>query len=220
MSLGHRCIVALAKRLTGLLCRVYPAPLSEVPSTGPLIIVTNHVNILEIPIIYAYLQPRPVTGLVLAERWHNPFFRWLLDTVDAIPIRREADVTALRRALEALKAGRIVIIAPEGTRSGDGRLLRGHPGIVLLALRSGAPILPVVYHGSENYRRELRCLRRAPFHITVGRPFHLDPAGAKVNRQVRRLMVDEIMYQLAALLPPGYRGAYADLEHGTRRFLI
>jgi 1-acyl-sn-glycerol-3-phosphate acyltransferase len=138
----------------------------------------------------------------------------------AIPLRRgEADIGALRKALELLKAGYIVAIAPEGTRSEHGRLQRAHPGVVLLALRSGALLLPVVYYGAERYRENLRRLRRTDFHIVVGKPFYVDAGGVKVTRQVRQQILDEIMYQMAALLPPHYRGVYSDLNAATEKYL-
>jgi 1-acyl-sn-glycerol-3-phosphate acyltransferase len=206
--------------VTRLLCRIDGGQLARVPEKGPLILVTNHVNILEIPIIFTQLQPRPVTGLVLARRWDNPLLRWLLEVVGAIPLRRgEADLTAMRRAMSALDESNIVIIAPEGTRSGHGRLQRAHPGAVLLALRSGAPLMPVVFYGSERYQENLRRLRRIDFHIRVGNLFRIDPGGVKVTRQVRRQMIDEVMYQLAALLPPAYRGEYDDLDVATNRYI-
>ncbi len=138
----------------------------------------------------------------------------------AIPLHRgEADIAALRQALELLKAGYIFAIAPEGTRSGHGRLQQAHPGVVILALRSGAPLLPVVYYGAEYYRDNLRRLRRTDFHIVVGEPFHVDAGGVRVTRQVRQQIVDEIMYQMATLLPPAYRGVYSDLSAATGKYL-
>ncbi len=220
MTLAHRIVVGTFKGLTGLLCRIDDAQLAQVPEKGPLIIVTNHVNILEIPIIYTRLQPRPVVGLVSAHRWENPLLRWVLDVVGAVPLHRgTADVAALRRAVEILQAGSILIISPEGTRSGHGRLQKALPGVVLLALHSGAPLLPVVYHGAERYRENLRRLRRTDFHLTVGRPFYLEARGERVTRPIRQRMVDEIMYQLSALLPPAYRGVYADLDSATTTYL-
>jgi 1-acyl-sn-glycerol-3-phosphate acyltransferase len=144
----------------------------------------------------------------------------LFDMWEAIPLRRgEADHAAIRRALHALREGGILALAPEGTRSGDGRLQRGHPGVVMLALLSGAPLLPVVYYGGEHFRGNLSRLRRTDFHIVVGRPFHLEAGGARVTRDLRQRMVDEVMYQLAALLPPGYRGTYADLSCAAETYL-
>ena len=89
-----------------------------------------------------------------------------------------------------------------------------------MALHSGAPLLPLVYYGSENYRQEFSRLRRTDFHIAVGRPFRLDARGERVTRAVRQQMLDEVMYQLAALLPPDYRGIYADLDAATQKYLV
>jgi 1-acyl-sn-glycerol-3-phosphate acyltransferase len=220
VTLAHRIIIAAFKGLTSLLCRIDDAQLARVPDRGPLILVGNHVNIVEIPILYTRLQPRLVTGFTAAYRWEKLWTRWLLNVCGAIPLRRgEADIGAMREALEKLKAGYIVAVAPEGTRSEHGRLQRAHPGVVLLALHSGAPLLPVVYYGAEHYRDNLRRLRRTDFHIVVGQPFYVDAGGVKVTRQVRRQIVDEIMYQMAALLPPAYRGVYSDLNAATRKYL-
>ena len=220
MTLAHSAVVLTLKGLTNLLCRIEDEELVRVPPGGPLILYTNHVNILEIPIIYTHLQPRPVTGMVAAVRWKNPFLAWLLNVVGAIPLHRgAADIAALRSAIRRLAAGAIIIIAPEGTRSGHGRLQEAHPGVVLLALRSGAALQPAAFHGSENYRDDLRRLRRTDFRITVGRPFHLDAGAVRVTRSIRREMLDEMMYQLSALLPAANRGIYSDLSAATTRYL-
>jgi 1-acyl-sn-glycerol-3-phosphate acyltransferase len=208
------------KGLTRLLCRVDDSQLSRVPAQGPLIIVSNHINFLEVPLLYTHLLPRPMTGFAKAETWDNPAMGLLFDLWRIIPLRRgEADIAAFRKAREALKAGKILGVAPEGTRSGNGQLGRGHPGIVLIALQSGAPILPLVYWGNELLRNNLSRLRRTDFRISIGNPFMLDSRGEKVTRQVRQQMTDEIMYQLAALLPPEYRGAYSDLEKAKATYL-
>jgi len=221
MTPTHRMVIAALKGLTSLLCRIDDGQLAQVPDQGPLLIVTNHINILEIPIIYTRLQPRPVTGFVAAVRWERAWTRWLLDVCGAIPVRRgEADIKAMRRGIETLKAGGILVVAPEGTRSGHGRLQEAHPGAVLLALHSGAPVLPVVFYEHEHWLDNLRQLRRSDLHIVVGRQFHLDAGGARVTRQVRQQMIDEVMYRISALLPPAYRGAYSDLSLATERYLV
>ena len=220
MTLTYRVATSTIKALTRLLCRVDNAQLARVPDQGPLIIVANHVNFLEVPLLYTHLQPRPVTGFAKAETWDNAALGALFDLGGAIPLRRgEADIAALRQALKALEVGQILAVAPEGTRSGHGRLQPGHPGVVFLALRSGAPLLPVAYYGGELFWRNLPRLRRTDFHIVVGQPFYLDADGVKVTRQVRQQMVDEIMYQVAALLPPAYRGVYSNLSAATEAYL-
>jgi 1-acyl-sn-glycerol-3-phosphate acyltransferase len=222
MTLTHRILVAFTRAFTALMCRIDDEQLARIPAQGPLILVANHVNLLEIPLVYTRLLPRPIMALVAAKRWQSRGTRWLLEVCGAgVALRQgQADVGALRQGLELLEAGHIVVIAPEGTRSKHGRLQEAHPGVALLALRSGAPLLPLVFYGSENYGSNLLRLRRTDFNIVVGRPFYLDAGEVKVNRQVRRQMVDEIMYQLAALLPPAYRGVYADLDAASQEYLV
>jgi 1-acyl-sn-glycerol-3-phosphate acyltransferase len=150
-----------------------------------------------------------VVGLAKAEAWDNPVLAWLFNLWGAIPVKRgEPDLAALRSCLDFLRNGGILVVAPEGTRSRHGRLQRGHSGIVTLALRSGAPILPLAFYGGEALKRNARRLRRTPFHIVVGEPFHLSVEG-RVTQTARQDLTDQIMYKLAALLPPAYRGEYA-----------
>jgi 1-acyl-sn-glycerol-3-phosphate acyltransferase len=210
MSLSRRFLVALFHGVTGAIFRVHDEALVRVPARGPLIIVMNHVQVFEIPLIYARLQPRPVHGLVLAERWKNPVVGWGLDACGSIPVERGGmNFGSLHRALEVLKAGEILLIMPEGTRSRDGRLQKGHPGVVLLAQKSGAPILPVVSHGGEGYKENIRSLRRTDFFIEVGESFSLNMDENETGSQARKKCLDEIMYRMAALLPEAYRGVYA-----------
>ncbi len=220
MRLAERLTNAIIKRLTRVLCRVDASQLARVPLAGPLILVSNHVNFLDVPVVYTHLQPRPVTGFGKAETWDDPFLGPLFTLWRIIPIRRgEADVEAFRRGLAALAAGQIVAILPEGTRSGHGRLQRGHPGVVTLAARSGAPILPLACYGLDRFRDNVTRLRRTPFHIAVGRPFTVASRGVKLTGEVRQQITDEIMYQVAGLLPEVYRGCYADMRAATTHYL-
>jgi 1-acyl-sn-glycerol-3-phosphate acyltransferase len=220
MTLAQRVIIKAFRILTNLLCRIDDEQLARVPDKGPLVIVTNHINILEIPVIYTRLQPRPITGFVAEYRWENRWLRWLLQVCEAIPLHRgEADITALRRALDVLKENYILVIAPEGTRSGHGQLQKAHPGAVLLALHSGAPLLPIAFYGHEHWIANIRRLRRTDIHIAVGELMNLDARGIKITRQVRRQMIDEVMYQMAALLPLQSRGVYSDSNAATEMYL-
>lgn len=210
----------VVRGLTALLCKVDARQLTRVPKGGPLIIVTNHINFLEAPVIYVRLSPRPVTGFSKIESWDSAFIGWLFDVWGIIPIHRgEADKSAFRAGLQALKDGQILTIAPEGTRSGDGQLGKGLPGVVLLALMSGAPMIPLVHYGHQDYKQNWRKIHRAPLKVVVGHPFRLEPGEKKVTGETRQEMVDEIMYQLAALLPPEHRGVYHDLSKATEVYL-
>jgi 1-acyl-sn-glycerol-3-phosphate acyltransferase len=220
MSITYTIVTYSIKRLTRILCNIDDHELINVPEQGPLIIVSNHVNFLDAPVVYTHLQPRKITGFVKAETWENPVMGFLFDLWDGIPLQRgEADTTAFRLALEALGQGKILAIAPEGTRSEDGKLRRGLPGMVLLAQRSGTPIIPVVYYGGEKFKNNMNQLKRTDFYIRVGKIFKLQSVDGKMNRELRQIIVDEIMYQLALLLPPAYRGYYTDVSKVTTDYL-
>lgn len=210
MSFAHRAVNVVESALVSALCRVDDAQMARVPASGPLILATNHVSFLEIPVLHSRLRPRRVVGLAKAESWRNPILRWLFTLWNAIPVRRgETDLAALRQCFQVLREGAILVIAPEGTRSRHGRLQRGRPGVVTLALRSGAPILPLAFYGGESLGRNVRRLRRTAFHIVVGEPFSLRAEGGRLTQERRQDLADEIMYRIAALLPPEYRGVYA-----------
>lgn len=203
-----------------LFTRLHDEQVARLPAKGPMIVAVNHINILDIPVLYITCLPRPMTGLVKVESWDNWLMRTTLDLIDAIPVRRgEADMTALKQAIASLKAHYLLGIAPEGTRTYDGKLIQGHHGVAMLALLSKAPITPAVHFGGEMFMRNIKRLRRTDIHIKVGRTFCLDAGEAKVTKEVRQQMVDEIMYQMAALLPESYRGYYSDLSLATTTYL-
>ena len=220
MTLTHWAVTNTIKGVTRILCRVEMDWIDKVPAKGPLILVCNHVNFLDIPLVYSHLQPRPVTGYVKVETWNNPFMGLLFDLWGAIPIERGTpDRAAINRGLAALKQGKILAISPEGTRSNDGCLKRGHPGVALVSQISGAPLLPLVYYGGERFQTNFRQLQRTDFHINVGRQFRVIRRNRIANQQERQAITDEIMYQLAVLLPPEYRGEYADMNRATTSHL-
>ncbi len=221
MSFVAWTVTHTIKGLTRLICRIDDQSLDRVPNQGPLILVCNHINFLEVPLMYTHLQPRPVTGFAKSETWENPLLAPLFDLWGAIPLQRgKADLGALRVGLQALEQGKIVAVTPEGTRSGDGRLRKGHPGIVFLAQHSSAPILPLVYYGSEAFHQNFRRLRRTDFHIRIGEPFCVVIPTKRITHAMRQAVTDEIMYQLARLLPAQYRGYYSDLSGLTTHYLL
>ncbi len=204
-----------------VMCRVDAQGLDTVPHTGPLITFTNHTGTVEAPLIFTYLAPRKkVTGISKFETWDNRFLNWVFTVWGIIPIHRgEADMVAMRTALEALEKGFILGISPEGTRSRDGTLHRAHGGIAMLALHSGAPLQAIGHWGGENFGRNIKKLKRTDFHLRVGSVFHLDDHGERVTKVIRQQMADEMMYQIARLLPPEYRGEYSDLENATEKYI-
>ncbi len=228
MKVSTRIVTPVIKAILSMLCRIDAVEMRRIPSAGPLILVMNHVNFLEVPLLYAFLYPRYAVGIVKRETWNNPVLGALADSWEAIAIDREgSDISAMRQALEVLARGGILIIAPEGTRSGHGRLQQGHGGVVQLALKSGAPIMPVAHFGGERFWDNLKCLRRTRFTVRVGPAFTLVPPGTEgsasaqpvrsVPRSVRAEMTDAIMNRLSLLLPAGQRGVYPQPETAPMR---
>lgn len=211
---------SLVKLATGIICKVDGKQLERVPEAGPIIVIVNHVNFLELPIIYPRVRTDMGTGYSKAENWDKPFFRTLFNIWSMIPLNREeVDMSAFRLGLEALDQGRILFITPEGTRSHHGRLQKGKSGVALIAQRSGVPVWPIVCYGGEKFSENIKRLRRTEYHVAVGNPFRVNTNGVRVNREMRQQITDEMMYQLAALLPPEYRGAYADMDAASEMFL-
>lgn len=220
MSVLRQTVNVSLRAVTNMLCRIEDEQMAKIPPSGPLLLVTNHVNFLEAPVLISRIQPRPLTGFVKVETWDNPLMGALFSIWGGIPVHRGSpDRQALQSGLEALEQGYILGVTPEGTRSGDGILGKGHPGVVTLAIKSGAPILPLVFHGGELFWDNLYRLRRTDFHIVIGEPFQLNLNSSKATRAVRYKILEEIMYQLAALLPARYRGSYANLENATDNYL-
>ncbi|MFQ5421793.1 MAG: lysophospholipid acyltransferase family protein [Anaerolineae bacterium] len=220
MTLTYRIVNTIFKGILRALCRVDDSEWHKVPEKGPLLIVVNHINFIEVPMMVTHLMPRPLTGFVKSENWEKPLTRWLFNMWNAIPLRRgEADLTAVRAGLAALADGQILAVAPEGTRTGDGRLQQGHPGIVTMALKGKATILPIAYFGNEIFWQNIKRLRRTDFYLRVGRPFMLELGDGRPTKQIRQQMIDEIMYQIARLLPPQNRGHYADLDAATEKYI-
>ena len=205
----YKLIAAIVKFGTGILCRIDAPDIRKVPERGPLIVISNHTGQLEVAVFFGLLQPRPITGWAKMEAWDNAFLNWLFNLWGLIPVRRgEGDTSALRQAIKALENGMIFGIAPEGTRNVTGKLKQAYPGAVMLAVHSGAPILPIAHWGGEDFLKNLPRFKRTDFHVRVGEPFHLNLEGIKVTREIRQQIVDEMMIRIAELLPAEYQGFY------------
>jgi len=193
--------------------------LERIPRQGPLILVINHINFLD-PLLSYLFTPRYVVGFTKEESFQEPLAP-LFHFVGAIPVRRgTVDRVALQEALSVLERGEALLISPEGTRSGHGRLQQAKTGVVLLALASGAPLLPMAIWGQEYFWQNLRRLRRTRVWMRVGYPFYLRADTERLSRRDRETILQEVMGQLSALLPPPYRGVYADLDRATEHYLL
>jgi 1-acyl-sn-glycerol-3-phosphate acyltransferase len=184
--------------------------LQKINLRKPFIIALNHINFLEVPMLVTSAHPAPVTGLVQANAWKNRFMGFLFDAYDAIPINREGSyLQTFRKVREAMENGFFVCIAPEGKRSGDGILRKAKGGIVQLSLITGAPILPVAHFGGQNFWHNIKRFKRTPFTFRIGCPFRLKIGNRHPQKEEYSVILEEVMAQIACLLPEELRGEYA-----------
>jgi len=192
--------------------------LERVPTQGPLLLIFNHINMID-PLVLLAWVPRYAVAISKVEIFSWPVLGPLVRHYPTIPVRRgELDMAAVRQSLAVLEAGHALIIAPEGTRSRTGELQEAERGMILLAQETDPLIMPVSVTGTPGFPRALKRLRRVPVH-RFGRPFRLFWPQGKLTRGTMQQMADEAMYELARLLPPVMRGAYAKLDQATTEWL-
>jgi|DewCreStandDraft_5_1066085.scaffolds.fasta_scaffold01018_26 1-acyl-sn-glycerol-3-phosphate acyltransferase len=186
--------------------------LENVPARGPLILVANHNNIIDPPLLGASIPHRQVVFMAKKELFDRWYSGWLVRGYCAFPVRRgEPDRQAFRQALTVLRRGFILGMFPEGTRSKTGAMGPAQPGTAIIALRAGVPILPVGIIGTGAIKGPASVIRHRPrIVVNIGRPF-----GLVVDRADRRRAVEEatrqIMGRIAALLPAECWGPWTPL---------
>jgi 1-acyl-sn-glycerol-3-phosphate acyltransferase len=196
-----------------LFCRLEIRGLEHVPDVGPYLLLVNHIHWLDAPTLMVVFPYRSYV-FAAAKRENHWFFGPIFRSMDAIFVRRgEVDRRALRKALAVLEGGGVLGLAPEGTRSPTGALQKGRSGAAFMAYRSGAKLLPVVITGQKKVFPLWRGFRRAPLRAVFGPAFEPPPPSVegRVSAADARAFTEEIMYRLAAMLPPEYRGEYADV---------
>jgi 1-acyl-sn-glycerol-3-phosphate acyltransferase len=178
--------------------------LEHLPSSGPYLIAANHHNYLD-GIVLGVTVPEPISFLVMPRVWRaTPLHPMFHRNIRSIPIDLErADVGALRRALRSLQEGRVVGIFPEGPFSVRGQLEPGLPGVALLALRSGVPVIPAGIRGTYEALAGRRGYipRRAALSVRFGPARCFSAAGVPAGRSARVRVTRRIMDDIAALLP-------------------
>jgi 1-acyl-sn-glycerol-3-phosphate acyltransferase len=210
---------ALAHFLFTLLSRLEVAGLENVPERGGVILASNHLSRLDPPLVFALIGRGDLTALVADKYRRNWLLRPLIEAVHGIWINRErADFHALREAREYLHSGGALGIAPEGTRSRSRALKEAKTGVAYLAHKAGVPVIPVAIWGTETAIASLMRLRRPEIHVRIGRPFCLTTLAPGDRSAALQCNTDEIMCQIAALLPPTYHGVYA--SHPRLRELL
>jgi 1-acyl-sn-glycerol-3-phosphate acyltransferase len=189
------------------------------PAEGPVIVMINHIALIDPAVVVGSL-PRNIVPMAKREVYRYPVFGYFAKLWEVIPVHRESfDRNAVRQALSVLKAGECILVAPEGTRNET--LQRGKEGIAYLGVKSGAPIVPAAVTGSRGFPtfNPLRWLKEGAY-VKLGRPFRFKTGEGALDRDMLRLMTDEAMYTLAALLPDELRGVYGDMSKATTKTIV
>ncbi|GAB4572233.1 MAG: hypothetical protein Kow0077_11060 [Anaerolineae bacterium] len=192
----------------------------NIPASGPVILMINHMTALDPIVVLGTAKPRFVVPMSKIENFQHPLTGLLVRSWGAYPVRRgQVDREALNIAIQLMEAGEMTLIAPEGTR--NRALQRPKDGLAFIATRTNAMIVPTAIFNAETWKRDLFIpWRRTPVHVSYGPAFRLrKPESGRVPREVLHQMTDEMMYQLALLLPEHNRGEYSDLSRMTTEYL-
>lgn len=190
----------------------------HVPRTGGLVLVANHMHLVDPPLVSASIGRR-LHPMGKYELFQTPLVGCGLWAYGAFPVRRfSADMSALRAARVLLRSGEVVLMFPEGTRSKDAKLHPGLPGAAMVAMLAGVPVVPVAITGTEAIEVPGSLVaafrgHKARIRVTFGPPIYLESTGGDARNA--EAATDQVMRGVAALLPDSYRGAYGAGSEGT-----
>ena len=188
---------------------------------GNVLVAANHLGRLDTAVLLQILDREDII-MAVAEKYKNhPLFGAIGRAANAIWLNRfDADFAALREILARMQQGGMMVIAPEGTRSKTASMQQGKPGVAFLASKSGYPVLPVALTGTEdqNVIANLKRFRRSKIKVVAGELFTIEIPKGRGREEAMRQATDEIMCQIAAMLPESYRGVYA--EHPRLKELL
>ncbi len=220
MKLHGKAAAIVIRTILHLICKIDRKELKKIPQKGPFIVAMNHINFLEVPMIMVELFPRKIHGIAKKETWDNRIIGWVANSWEALSIDRDGSTAeTFRQARKILEKGHFLLIAPEGTRSLDGKLHVGKPGVISIALHSKVPIIPVAHFGGEKVYKNLKTFKRTKFNFRVGTPIVLQPDG-KADQNKRKYFTDQLMYRIAELLPEEYRGIYSNLDNISKNEIL
>lgn len=182
-----------------------------VPKDGACIITLNHLSRLDFPALIMIERYNDIY-CVAGDSYRNfPVFGKMITDADMIWIdRTKADFAAMKRALNVLKEGKILALAPEGTRSKTKALLQGKEGVTLMASKSRSPLISLSVIGSEKWMDAIKHFRKPKITLRFGPTYQLPPIDPDNREESLRSATDEVMCRIAANLPENYRGFYKD----------
>ena len=173
----------------------------HVPRTGPVLIVSNHVSVLDPPFVGG-AAPRALYFLAKEELFAIPLFGRLIHALNARPVKRDgSDTRALKAALKLLAENRAILLFPEGTRGVEGRLGEGKAGAGMHAVMSGAPVVPVYVSGTARALPAGRAMpRRCRVRVTFGPPLSFKAVSGERRKEQYREATSEMMRAIGQLM--------------------
>lgn len=208
----YKTLRSIVRFLMNLIADVEIVGMEKLPA-GNVILAANHLGRLDTAVLLYALDREDIIMAVAEKYKDHLLFGAIGRAVDAIWLNRfEADFSALREILTRMKRGGLMVIAPEGTRSKTESLQEGKMGVAFLASKSGYPVIPIALTGTEDrgIADNLKHFRRSKIKAVGGDLFYIEIPKGKGREQALRAATDELMCQIAALLPEQYRGHYKD----------
>ncbi len=207
-SLLYRLGRPLARFCFGTFGRLEVKGKENVPSRGPLILACNHLAFTDPPLLVAAI-PRSLHFLGKKELFATPVGRFIMWGFHVFPYdRTSASTDTMRAMLGLLEQDRTVVVFPEGTRSKSHSMQEAQLGVVYLAIKSQAPILPVGVTGTEKLRAWRMPFPLCRLSANIGPPFTLPVVEGRIPRPVMQDMLRMIMERVAQQLPAEFRGVY------------
>ncbi len=215
MTLSQKIVLAILRPLFNILFSWKVKGRENIPLTGPLILITNHVNLFD-PFFLLFSFPRWINFMAKEELFRSPFLRPWLRWAGSLSIRREGKISdkqkMLKSSRDALENGLVLGMFPEGGRSRDGKLRKGKPGSAVIASKTNVPLLPVGIVGTDRIKGISWLWKRPSIVVNIGKQFKLPPNDGKMSKSQMQLLTTQIMGEIAALLPPEYQGVYEKHE--------
>jgi len=215
MTRSQKIVVTIVKPLYHIFLSWEVRGRKNVPPSGPLIVVANHVHVIDGELLLFGVS-RWIIYIAKEPLFHYPILRSLLRWAGALAIPRQSTLSDIKGLLQqveqTLNKGSVIGIFPEGKRSHQGKLQAGKPGLAVIASRMHIPILPVGISGTDKIHGISWLWKRPHIIINIGKPFYLLQAEGKLTKPQRKALADLMMHEIAALLPPEYQGVYT--EHG------
>lgn len=211
----RRLLISLVNIFISLVSNLEIIGIENIPDDRPAVIVANHIGYFDAFFLLAIKKVIFDNNLIVivAEKYQNYwFYRGVVKVLGFMFIDRyNSDVRTLKIVIRRMRDNGFLVIAPEGTRSPEAKLIQGQQGAAYLAAKTGAVVIPLAATGCSDHEiKEKLFKKRLDVKLKIGKPFRLPPIPKKDREEFLITQTEEIMCRIAVMLPPSYRGYYSD----------